>query len=625
MPQKCHSRHITLWAVVIFLVLLGVRFTKPFDTSLSWDTKGYYLYLPARFIYHDPQIKQIEWVSAIQEQYQTTATLYMLHPARDNAHIIKYSMGMAYLYAPFFFTAHGFALISEKWTADGFSLPYQIVISLGMYVYILIGLMFMFKVLCRLFERNTAMVTMLILLSGTNLFNQFAFNALLSHAPLFVLYSILIWFIIQFYSAVNKAFHTGSGGMKVYNGNRQTLATILIRGAGLGLLCGLISLIRPTEAVCLLLFVFWGVRSGQDVYERWRLFLRNPLITIVFSLGFLLIWAPQFLYWKSLTGHWLHYSYNNPGEGLDFFSPHTLPFLFSFRKGWLIYTPLMGFALIGLWLMKRRLPGLIFPIGVFFILSLYLTSSWTTWWYAGGCFSSRAIVSVYPALAIALGCFIERVLHSHWRFRAPLMLIAAFLIFLNLFQTWQLQKGIITTETMTRAYYFRTFLKTSVDNQDRELLMVQRPYTTVEHFVNHSGYQASVLFSEVYSSDSLCLGMALHGGHQFSPVIAAPYHELTQKDHAWLRARARFYIPENYSGPDPLLVITFRHRGKNYKYRSTESHNLSLKKGWNSISMDYITPEVRSKKDKLQAYVWHRGQDTLYLESIEVLLYQPHK
>ncbi|MCB0815419.1 MAG: hypothetical protein KDB87_19920, partial [Flavobacteriales bacterium] len=53
-------------------------------------------------------------------------------------------------------------------------------------------------------------------------------------------------------------------------------------------------------------------------------------------------------YWKVYGGAWIFDSYQNPGEGLDLFYPHLHRFLFSFRKGWFIYTPLMLVAAAGL-------------------------------------------------------------------------------------------------------------------------------------------------------------------------------------------------------------------------------------------------------------------------------------
>ncbi len=85
------------------IILLLLKFIYPEHNILSWDVFGYYLYLPAQFIYHDPYLLHQDWLHQIVAEYQSTATLYQinLHPETNNW-IIKYSMGMSILYAPFF-------------------------------------------------------------------------------------------------------------------------------------------------------------------------------------------------------------------------------------------------------------------------------------------------------------------------------------------------------------------------------------------------------------------------------------------------------------------------------------------------------------------------------------------
>ena len=55
---------------------------------------------------------------------------------------------------------------------------------------------------------------------------------------------------------------------------------------------------------------------------------------------------PQMVYWKLHTGNLLFYTY---GEEKFFWNdPKVLEGLFSFRKGWLVYSPLMLLSLTGI-------------------------------------------------------------------------------------------------------------------------------------------------------------------------------------------------------------------------------------------------------------------------------------
>lgn len=630
------KKHTLILVLALFAVLFSMRFTKSFHNALSWDTKGYYLYLPAAFIYNDAGIRDISWVEDIQETYQTTATLYFLNRQEFGDHVIKYTGGMAFLYAPFFFAGHAIALLLPGYPADGFSLPYQYAVSLGMFLFVFLALWFWRKILHHYFDPKTVFITLLLMVAGTNLLHQFAFSTLMSHAPLVFLFSLLIWGSIRFYAALDNAsdYPPPQHGIFLSLPRGETRLWVIV----LGFTVGLISLIRPTEVVGLLLVFLWGAGSRTAIRERFFFFIRRPMWLILFFGLMFLVALPQLVYWKTLTGQWLYYSYDNPGEGLDFLYPHTLKFLFSFRKGWLVYTPLMFFALAGLVLMFRKNRGLFVPIGLFFLLSLYLMSAWTTWWYAGGCFSSRAMISVYPALSIPLAFFVDWLRQRNRMLRGGLFVLMGLLVCLNLFQTWQFNNGIITQETMTRDYYFQSFLRTSVDDRDRELLMVRRPLTAMEKFEDEDAYQQRRLLREEFSprdypdfsfSDEI-LGesglpsLMLDSLRPFSPTFEMPFSELTGSDHAWLRASARVYLPEGYFGPDPLLVVTFRHKGGSYKYRTSENYKIALLPGgWNTIAFDYITPEVRRKSDKLQVYIWHRDVGPVYLDYLHVDIYEP--
>lgn len=633
MKEFSYGRKQTLLLIlVIFAVLVSLRFTKSFDNALSWDVKGYYLYLPAIFIYDDPLIQDVSWVEEAREKYQTASTLYMLNRTGNGSHVIKYTSGLAMLYAPFFFAGHLLATISRAFPTDGFSLPYQYAVALGMFLYVFAGIWFLRKILHHYFDDKTVFFTLLVLLAGTNLVNQFSFHTLLSHTPLFSLVSVLIWCTIRFYQETEKPGQEASKNRVWHPAQSQARLYLFFSAA----LCGMITLIRPTEIVCLLLFALWGVGSWRTFTGRISFFFRRPLWVLIFGLTMLFVALPQLFYWKTLTGEYFHYSYENAGEGLDFLYPHTLKFLFSFRKGWLVYTPLMILATAGFVPLYRRKRELFFSILVYFLVSLYLMSSWTTWWYAGGCFSSRTVISVYPALAIPLGMSVASILNFRKFFRMTIAGIAAFLILLNLFHTWQFQKGILPLETMTREYYFRSFLKTSVTEDDKELLLVSRPLTTVEHFRQEEKYNQRVLFKDVYSPDAYpefrfsdkapltgMYSMVLDSLSSFSPVRTYLFSELTGTDHAWLRAKAEIFIPEGFNEGAPMLVMTFLHKGKHYKYRSSEVQNIPLIPGeWNAITFDYITPEVRRRSDVLQVYIWYRGKTPIFVHSFEVKVFE---
>jgi len=122
--------------IIAFLFILGVHFfyypkweQPKTEATLSWDVSGYYLYLPAAFIYSD--LKQCEFAPDILDKYTPTFDFQQAfkHKASGN-YVMKYSLGQAVLMSPAFFAAHVWASNSLSYEADGFSHPYQFMISM---------------------------------------------------------------------------------------------------------------------------------------------------------------------------------------------------------------------------------------------------------------------------------------------------------------------------------------------------------------------------------------------------------------------------------------------------------------------------------------------------------------
>ena len=82
----------------------------------------------------------------------------------------------------------------------------------------------------------------------------------------------------------------------------------------------------------------------------------------------------QMLYWHALTDSFVVYSYsNNHGEGLNLSSPFIFEVLFSYRKGWVLYTPLTIFGIIGFYFLYRKDKQTFLAITVVFILFFFIT------------------------------------------------------------------------------------------------------------------------------------------------------------------------------------------------------------------------------------------------------------
>ena len=214
----------------------------------------------------------------------------------------------------------------------------------------------------------------------------------------------------------------------------------------------------PFNGIIIIFFALYGISNLTELKQRVLFFLKRYLLLVVMLFLSLLVWIPQFIYLKKVTGGFFLYSYS--GESFFFLNPKILEGLFSFRKGWLLYTPMMGFALIGLFSMKNDLKKIKFPIVLFFIINIYIIFSWWCWWY-GGSFGQRSLIESYAILAIPFASFIKLLSEKKWYYNTLFYGTAAFFIWLNIFQTYQFEHkyGSLHHDGMSKELYVRQFGK----------------------------------------------------------------------------------------------------------------------------------------------------------------------
>lgn len=422
-------RHLSLSCVAIFLIaafmLLRMfnnhRYSVP-EKVIAWDIVSYYSYLPATFIEHDLTL------SFTEHEYTGT---YWPETLANGSKVIKTTMGLSLMYLPFFLVAH-VAAPMLGYAADGFSQPYAFALMLAGIFYTLLGLILLRKVLLRHFREWTTTVTLLIVALCTNLYWYSVYEAPMSHAFSFCLFAL--------FALLTELWHE---------------KTTIGRSIGIGLSLGLISLIRPTNAMVVLYFLLYGIQSKESLRSKWLLLTGTWWKLLLMGAAILLVWIPQMLYWHTVTGHFLYYSYGN-SERFFFGDSKILEGLFSFRKGWLIYTPVMLFALLGLIPLYRRYRTHFWGISVFFVVNLYVVFSWWCWWYGGG-LSIRALIESYALLAIPLAAWIEWAASRKLFLRCVLLTLLCIAAALSAYHNVRYIYGSIHWDSMTRAAYFDSF------------------------------------------------------------------------------------------------------------------------------------------------------------------------
>ena len=219
--------------------------------------------------------------------------------------------------------------------------------------------------------------------------------------------------------------------------------------------------------------------------------------------------------------------------------------------------------------------------------------------------------------------------------------IVSFVI-LNIFQSWQLKQGIIHGDRMTSAYYIASFGKTKYNPQNENLLRVYRSFGGIDSIPTDIELERKVLklidFEEIEENKQLYFSdlhaksgnysFVMDSSINFSPDFKAKFQDITDKDYVWLRVSVWIYPVHPLIETEAYLVVSFQHKGKNYKYRTIDLSSAELKdkivmNQWNKVSIDYLSPEVRSSQDNLIVYIWNTGKKEIYFDDIEIEVFEP--
>ena len=401
------------------------------------DVDQYYSYLPATFIHHDLTF------DFPNKYWQITA---------ENGNLIpKVTYGMSLMYAPFFLVGYKIALNTFSATT-GYTKPFADMVHYGSIFYVILGLFFLRLVLKRYFNEIITALTLIILFFATNLFNYTLHQGEYSHGYSFCLIAVFLWLSLK------------------WNDEKKYKYII-----PMGLVLGLLTLIRPTEIILGCLPFLLGVTKRTHVLERIKLLLNFKMQIFIFILCFIIMWLPQIIYWKWRADQFFFFSYGSD-EKFFFLQPKIIDVLFSYRKGWLVYTPVMLFSLAGLFLIPKKIPELKFIIPVYIIINIYLISCWWCWWF-GGSFGMRALVQTYAILAIPLAAFINFIFYEVFlkSFSSVQLFckyifsgLLVFFICLNMLQTYQFKANILHYEAMTEKTYWLIFGKTELGYGDSQ-------------------------------------------------------------------------------------------------------------------------------------------------------------
>mgnify|MGYP001161054577 CR=1 FL=1 len=587
--------------------IVGQRFSNVTEKEISWDVLGYYTYLPATIIHDDFLLEDVSWLKKEVSERDLAGTLYFISENSEGKPMYFFMMGMALFFLPWFLIGHAIAL-GFDFPSTGFSPPYVYALITGALVYTIAGAFVLRKILKKFFEDQLVALILIIIYLGTNTVHHLIAKDLETVNVLFLLSTIVIWNTLKWHE------------------------TFRIKNLfAIGVSIGLMILVKPSEILIGLFPLLYGVTSMSSLKEKALLIVRHRISFLATIAIGVLILLPQLLYWHLLTGQFIYDSYNNPGVGLDWTTPYVTEVLFSFKKGWFIYTPVMILSLIGFICMYRKNKKLFWPSVIYFLLSFYLMSSWTEWWY-GSSYSCRPIITLYPLLAISLGYFIKSLASAKQGVKYGSLMFVGLCIVLNQFQWWQFRSYIFHDFRMTKEYYQKVFLKTTVSTEDRKLLDYEPDFSgavgMIEEFkrkdwltINFSNPPVQINSEKikrvnneaVFFIDSLDL-WTFDLEHKVSDITSAKHFFLEYK----ITYRYSSDVPEKGF---PVLFSLVRRANGTYGSRGFDLK--AAKRGeWITESFNYSAPPIRNQNDFVISHIWNPSHSRIEIKNLQVDVYE---
>jgi hypothetical protein len=436
---------IAIWLILIAVVLVNFSHHKwKSGNVIEHDIKAYYSYLPAAFVYNDLTLEFLDDNPRIFDE------MWPVTLPNGNKMIVT-SYGMSLLYSPFFLMAHVYSLLDNNFEADGYSAPYSFALNFSALFYLLLGLYFLRELLKKYFKEWIVTLVLIAIAVGTNLAYYATYEAAMTHSYNFALITVFTWLVIKWYESPSRK-----------------------KAIAVGALFGLIALVRPSNILVFFILFLWDVKSWSEFTNRLLFYIKRFDYVLIMLFFFFLVWTPQFFYWKEVAGQWIFYSYSTKDASFFWTNPQIYNILFSFKKGWFVYTPMMLIAFAGIFLLRKKLKEAFLPILIFVLFNIYVQSSWWSWWF-GGAFGLRAFIDSYGIMAIPLAMVIDVASQKKFLKIGTVALILA-LTWYNTFQIRQYNHSALHFWWNTKAGYWENFLRLYPSNEYWDMVRIPDYY-----------------------------------------------------------------------------------------------------------------------------------------------------
>jgi len=185
-----------------------------------------------------------------------------------------------------------------------------------------------------------------------------------------------------------------------------------------------------------------------------------------------------------------------------------------------------------------------------------------------------------------------------------------------MFQTWQYANGILKSDRMTKAFYWRTFA--SIENiPANEKYLLKDKFLETDTIVDPQNFNARNI--TVLDKEDPKSILALDSSKIYYTVYQDDYFKITDKYYAYFRVEGEI-LNNAKGGENPVALVRHMiHGGKTYGYSANiiSTGSVDSVAQWRSFKIDYIFPDVRKPEDKFKTYFWLMGTKQVYIRGVK--------
>ncbi len=573
------------------------------------DALGYYMYLPATFIYNNVDMMyDLPKDKGIDGEILWYADQMKQNKSGTGKEVNQYTYGIAFLEMPFFFIAHIIERIQGH-EGTGFTHIYADLLKISAVFYALMGMIVLYRILKTYFTPTWSLAGIALLFTGTNLFWFTLHQAGMSHVPLFFLYAMLMLITIELHK------------------NPKTVWFVT-----LGLTMGMITIIRPSDILCALIPLLYNVYNRETIRDKIPFIKEHRKKLWLLIVSFLLPMIPQMIYWYATTGSLLFYSYQ--GQSFSYWKhPKIIEGLFYFSNGWLPYSPVMVLSLVGLSLYKR-IKKWAWCICAIFPLYVYIIYSWYCYNYING-LGSRPMIHLYPLLALPMVAVLQFLSKKHVLIKISSFLVIIVLVSVNIGFSRLQSLGLIRSEESNMAYNFQMFFKDSISFRDlytRDIAEVQPREDQLTKIATLACHNYDLPTTNQHLKDTLSGSGYIYkmGNEEYSPRLKVRYSRQQFKRANWLKCSGKFMYTQMPGYFLHLLVV--EHPGKLWKgcriENKVDSTRSSYQFGqyktntWFPVAFYTRIPRSLRDGDTIDLFIWNTPKNELFMDDLCLELYK---